>query len=134
MSSVMFRFVILLLASLLVACGGGSGPDVEYSDTNLIVDGTTYGRRALTDYAPSGIYEHGVVYVVETPEERVALELRLDQLGLIDRFRSGGIHRVQVPNGWEDQWARALRTQSPVQFALVNVAILSCCDDVGALE
>jgi len=121
-----FGIGILAAASFLSACGGGDEPEVLYSRTTLVVDGVAYARRPPAEFdLPSDIYEEGAVYVSEKPGQMTALEVRLDELGLVDRRRIDPLSqfRVKVPVGWEDQWVRALRAQPPVQYAQINFAI-----------
>lgn len=119
----------LVVAALVPSSAGAGESDVRYSGDSLIVGDASYARRTLTEMRlPGDTYERGAVYVGEKPGQRAALEKRLDELGLTDRRRDELTSQfvVRVPDGWEDQWVRALLTEPHVQFAWINFAIRCC--------
>jgi hypothetical protein len=115
--------MLLAVSILLSGCGGGDRPLVEYSDTTLFVDGTAYERRTASEINGPGVFEEGAVYVTEQPGQQTALGARLDEFGLTHQYQSYSTFKVQVPTGWEDQWARAIQVQLEVKYTWLNWAI-----------
>ncbi|WP_157360077.1 hypothetical protein [Caldimonas brevitalea] len=129
------RFLSLCAAGALslslAACGGGGGDDdhhhddpdespVFYAGTTLVVDGVSYPQEPAPPYS----YFAGTVVVeVDHEDEDIAADT-LDWLGLrvLEYDDTNGLWVVEVRQGFEVQWARALAEQDGIREAYLNGA------------